>query len=632
MAPLPVLTLPSRAVLAATDMKDLTAKNQRQRTDAGIDLDQIVHVMGYTTPGDCEPIVYKRVAAAPSHAGYVQSACGQYWELVPNGTINARHFGLATAGSAADNTTALQNWAAYINAGSFKRGIIPPGQYQVNGGIGFTVSRFHVSAHGAEITQNSTTAVTVDLNSGALANESVITSYITWEGGRFIHAVPYATTANTATAIRARGITRCTIANVEVEDFGTAFALNPRDALSLRDCHGFQNNVHVHVEDWQTVAGNPQDILITGCAFSVHYDACYLFEGAVNQIHILGGYCIGSRAVVAENATSASSFTSPRNLIIDSLDCEQGAITALTGTWTLSTGSATITAASDGAATTEITAQDRIFTAGGRTYTVSSVTDDDTIVLTAAPSANESSVTIYQAVPYIDIRDTNGGTLRNVVVDNCAFAAFSGASTLAHVMHCRSVTNVSFENNYVSNRAPGWLWFDSSCSDVGIENITETGTANYIHHDCGREAITHYPEIIDFPAYNGSNGNLIHNNAALSDADSATVDLSATIAAGYYPTIIHPKGVTVALSARDSGSAAAAAGACYLAVLPTSGTSTGERFRYATAELSGLVDDRYSPQVESYVPCDDNGDFYVAVNATGTGTLDAYVTVKRLHM
>lgn len=589
-----------------------------------------VIVCGHTTLGDMSPALFDNQGSAPAHNGYFTSNGGtRYWVYIPSdGIVSCAPFGAIPGFAAAANTTAFNNWDGFINQGNYQRGIIPPGDYDVNGNMAtFTVSRFHIEAHGVNITQNSTTAVTVDLNGGALADESVITSYITWEGGRFVHAVAYATTPNTATAIRARGITRCTIANVEVTQFGTGFALNPRDALTLRDCHGFQNNVHVNVADFQSATQNPQGLKFEGfCGWSVHYDAGIKIDGSFNEATIDGFYATGSRAIVIENASSVGSNNT---ITIASGGFEQGQVTALTGTWTLGTGSATITAASDGAATTEIAAQDRIWTAGGNVYTVSSVTDDDTIVLTANPTANESSITIYQAQPYIDIRDTNAGTLTNLTIKNCAFGAFTGTTTLAQVLHCRSATNVSIENIRVSSRGPGWLWFDSSCSKIHLKNITETGTANYIHYDCDREDITYYPQVIDFNGLNGSNGNLIESNTSKSTSDDGTIDMSAQISAAYYPTVIHPKGYDFQLAARDSGSAGSST--CWYHVVPTSSVASGERFRWPNVELNGITND-VRQQGGGYCKADANGDVYVRHGATGASTMDVYLTVTRMWM
>lgn len=69
----------------------------------------------------------------------------------------------------------------------------------------------------------------------------------------------------------------------------------------------------------------------------------------------------------------------------------------LTGTWTVSTSSDTITAASDGAATTEVTAG-YVIVNGDNEFVgkVSSITDDDTIVLEANAVNALSAVTAYQ--------------------------------------------------------------------------------------------------------------------------------------------------------------------------------------------------------------------------------------------
>jgi hypothetical protein len=68
-----------------------------------------IRTTGFATFGDGGDALYKRVAGAPAHAGYVQSADGAYWEIqLGNGAINVKAFGATGDGVTAD--------AAAINA------------------------------------------------------------------------------------------------------------------------------------------------------------------------------------------------------------------------------------------------------------------------------------------------------------------------------------------------------------------------------------------------------------------------------------------------------------------------------------------------------------------------------------
>lgn len=635
-----------------TDLDDLMSRvaffdTRTEASAATIDTTVgAVILCGYTTLGDMAPALFKK-DSTPSHNGYFTSNGGTLsWVYIPGPEgVDARAFGFLEAGTAAANATALTNWSGFLNAGNFQKGVVPAGIYSLGVGsttvdgasvnVALTRSDIHITMHGAKFEHNvaaGTEAIVFDLNANATATESSITSRIKLSGGHILHSTAYATTANNLTGVRIRGDTRVVVEGMWLEDLHVGIICNPRDAVTIRECNGFQNGKHVWCEDYQTTTDNPQNVDILSCRWGLHYDKGIHLEGNASMMHIDMNYFIGEWAIVIENGSSQAANFNNDNVNIDRCDFEQGTLVTLTGSWTLGTGSATITAPGlDGAATTELVAGDRIETAGGNVYTVSSITDDDTIVLTANPTANESTVTIYQARPYIDVRDTNSRTLVGLNIERCKFSAFDGVTTAAHVLHLRDVTGWTFAKCNVAGRAPGWIWADSACTEGHYGPVTKTGTANLIHFDCGREDISCTPAVIDFPAYNGGNGNLIHNNAAVSDGDSATIDMSATVGAAYWPDDIPPKGYDLAIGARDSASAAAAAGAAYLSILPTSATAAGERFRYLTVELAGMTDDRYLT-AQGYVPADDNGDIYVLINATGTSTLDAYATIKRMWM
>jgi hypothetical protein len=79
------------------------------------------------------------------------------------------------------------------------------------------------------------------------------------------------------------------------------------------------------------------------------------------------------------------------------------------------------------------------------------------------------------------------------------------------------------------------------------------------------------------------------------------------------------KGIFVRLVARDSGSSA---GYCQLSLSPN---ATADSVA-VQAYLQGVPNDVYVP-VNGVVPCDENGDVYYQIVASGTGTLDAIIEI-----
>ncbi len=79
------------------------------------------------------------------------------------------------------------------------------------------------------------------------------------------------------------------------------------------------------------------------------------------------------------------------------------------------------------------------------------------------------------------------------------------------------------------------------------------------------------------------------------------------------------KAILVRLIARDSGSSA---GHCQLALSPnnTAGSVAVQAY------LQGVPNDAYV-SVNGIVPCDENGDVYYQIVASGTGTLDAVIEI-----
>ena len=203
----------------------------------------------------------------------------------------------AVADDHKDDTLAFQSWAASIQSNSI--GQIPAGIYELSGTVGIYASNIMITAHGALFVQHNKNSITFDLNEKAVSDEeNFIQNSIRWSGGRF-HGSPDLTINNNNVGIRVRGITRGEISGVFGVGFGKTFiAFNPRDAFFIRDCHGYQNNIHVLIEDFQKKTANPQICNIEDCGWSTHYKAGIYIDGVANDLRILRSYFIGNDAVL----------------------------------------------------------------------------------------------------------------------------------------------------------------------------------------------------------------------------------------------------------------------------------------------------------------------------------------------
>lgn len=101
---------------------------------------------------------------------------------------------------------------------------------------------------------------------------------------------------------------------------------------------------------------------------------------------------------------------------------------------------------------------------------------------------------------------------------------------------------------------------------------------------------------------------------AFSTTAKTLIDLSSVFGA---PAGI--KGILVRLAGRDSGSSA---GVCQLALSPNSTADSVAVQCY----LQGVANDVYI-SANGVVPCNENGDVYYQITASGTGTLDAFIEI-----
>lgn len=195
-----------------------------------------------------------------------------------------------------DDTEAFRCWAEVMTSNTTAR--VPAGVYFLNGGVGITASNITITAYGAVFVQRAHKAVCFDLNAKASPEEKgTVQNSVRWFGGR-LQGGSGQPLDNENVGFRVRAITRGEIAGVLGTGFGRAFIeINPRDGFFLRDCHGYNNNVHVLVEDYQH-NGNPQIFGLEDCVFTTHYKAGVLLRGAANDFRVVRSSFVGSDAIL----------------------------------------------------------------------------------------------------------------------------------------------------------------------------------------------------------------------------------------------------------------------------------------------------------------------------------------------
>lgn len=116
-----------------------------------------------------------------------------------------------------------------------------------------------------------------------------------------------------------------------------------------------------------------------------------------------------------------------------------------------------------------------------------------------------------------------------------------------------------------------------------------------------------------------------YNGDAFSTGEG-TVDMSSVLSD--FPTETVPRGYHIAAQARDSGSAGALAGGALVRIKKNDAASdwTG-----VYIGLPGVTNNDIRGNA-GFVPCDENGDIFVRRVATGTNTIDIWITVVGIEM
>lgn len=162
------LTQVEQEILTMTSANSLGFATQVDAVAAVIPVNfDFLFTEGYTTIDDNGAGVYKRVAAAPAHAGKFQSADGAWWELHHNQVITPEHFA-AIGDNATDCTAAFKNLAAYV---------VATGAQQVRfrgGNVTYRVWPFGTLVDQDRIFYlNGTNGVTIDFNGCQIQTDAV---------------------------------------------------------------------------------------------------------------------------------------------------------------------------------------------------------------------------------------------------------------------------------------------------------------------------------------------------------------------------------------------------------------------------------------------------------------------------
>ncbi len=242
---------------------------------------------------------------------------------------------------------------------------------------------------------------------------------------------------------------------------------------------------------------------------------------------------------------------------------------------------------------------------------------------------------------------TIGGYWENVVT-GCKCIYFKNSNATYQFL------NIDIDNNHFNTNATGHICVDmENCRNVryGVNRFRQTATStspvnfddNCLDIEFSRgnwfsalwptyDTATKRSEVTFLPEIRPQTG---ANNVANYDGDSfstttATIDMSSAISA-IFPPEGNPTGYMIGVQAMDSGSAAAAAGACRLRFAKTSAIGAANTNDAKLLDLAGTPNDNRVGG-SFYVPADENGDIYIDIAATGASTMDIWLTVDAVYM
>jgi len=218
---------------------------------------------------------------------------------------------------------------------------------------------------------------------------------------------------------------------------------------------------------------------------------------------------------------------------------------------------------------------------------------------------------------YVFLDDTLGSrAFVGVAIENNWFQG--GGPTAVLLERC---AGVRFSTNRFSQTLAGGgtsISMDSACSDIHIDPSNYFSDAKP-YWTCARREIT-----LDHPIVPWNHNEFTGYNGDSFSTGTATIDMSSVISA-VYPSIGAPKGYWVTMAARDSASAA---NNTWVRLAKNSGINSNLAVGLV---LTGVTNDQ-TMYASGFVPCDDNGDIYIDYSASGTSTLDIWLTVTGIAM
>ena len=220
----------------------------------------------------------------------------------------------------------------------------------------------------------------------------------------------------------------------------------------------------------------------------------------------------------------------------------------------------------------------------------------------------------------IFIEDVGGVTVSTVNIDGVLIKG-DPVDGGAYAVRLQKTTNVLIDGGRLEQttaRGNYKLHADANCRDIVI------GAAQRMAPTKGVS--------IAFARRNFLNGRPIDNlilalaayNGAARSSESTTIDMGVALG-GDFPVELPPKGYSLLVHVRDSGSAAMANRG--VEIMQSTGVTATQRSRI---DLTGLPNDtRIAANL--YVPADANGNIAIQTFASGTDTLDLWITVLAIH-
>lgn len=433
------------------------------------------------------------------------------------------------------------------------------------------------------------------------------------EGGFYLgtHASPAA-----SIGIKANGYRNLAICDAEIDGFYKGIECSGWDSITLERLHLYNNEIGISVPANLATAHLIMTILnthfsVTGAMYGIDVQEEW------GDVHVIGGSFNGalssggSMVRMTDNPSS-----SPRGFVMQGVHCEQGA--ANTNYLYFDRNNSKFFLGIDIRGNNFGTSANGLC-AVRMEAVIGAVISGNNFSQTEQTSLSDASVTASSD----QLTRGSGSWVTDGVVAG-QYIVMNGVPMGTTVVSVDDATTITMSANatltwsdigcVITQGIPVYL--DANCADITMSsNYLSTGKIIYL---CDRSEITMLPEIrasgVQLGAYNGDSFS----------TGSGYINMAAEIGATY-PSEMNPKGYWVHLRAADSGSAAGAP-EVHLKQVSGSGATTS-----LSLYLKGVGNDEQRV-VSGYVPADDYGNIYINRTATGSGTLDIWITVTAVHM